>query len=66
MIYSTLFVGSLAVASGFQAGASAGRFSQLSRSKVSMQVTAEPLVAEPTVLAKAADEARGLAIDSIS
>merc|ERR1719408_789218 len=31
-----------------------------------MQVTAEPLVAEPVALAKAADEARGLAIDSIS
>merc|ERR1719408_1203336 len=31
-----------------------------------MQVTAEPLVAEPVALAKAADEARGLAIDSIT
>merc|ERR1719408_1196102 len=31
-----------------------------------MQVTAEPLVAEPVALAKAADESRGLAMDSIN
>jgi len=60
----TLFLAAfLAVAEAFQAGAP--MVMQSRTSSVSMQ-TAEALVASPEALAKAADEARGLAIDSIS
>merc|ERR1719284_593386 len=58
-------VGILAGTSAFQAGANMAPRSSISRSKVSMQVS-EATVASPVALAKAADEARGLAIDSIS
>jgi len=58
-------VGFLAGASAFQAGPTFAPRSAVSRSKVSMQVS-EATVASPVALAKAADEARGLAIDSIS
>jgi len=56
----------LAVSDAFQAVGSLPGARVSARSAVSMQVTAEPLVAQPAALAKAADEARGLAIDSIS
>lgn len=59
-------IGFLAGASAFQAGAPYGApRSAVSRSKLSMQVS-DATVASPVALAKAADEARGLAIDSIS
>merc|ERR1719163_510549 len=64
MLYKACFVAFVAGSDAFQVGISAGR-SSVKSSKVAMQV-AEPLVAEPVALAKAADEARGLAIDSIS
>merc|ERR1719478_2029499 len=58
-------VGFLAGASAFQAGANFAPRSAVGRSSVQMQVS-EATVASPVALAKAADEARGLAIDSIS
>jgi len=58
-------IGFLAGASAFQAGAYAAPRSKVATSKISMQVS-EATVASPVALAKAADEARGLAIDSIS
>merc|ERR1719284_1458892 len=58
-------VGILAGTSAFQAGANLASRSAVSRSNVAMQVS-EATVASPVALAKAADEARGLAIDSIS
>merc|ERR1719284_2204607 len=58
-------VGILAGTSAFQAGAAFPGRSVVSSSKVSMQVS-ESTVAAPVALAKAADEARGLAIDSIT
>ncbi|KAL1530720.1 hypothetical protein AB1Y20_001619 [Prymnesium parvum] len=58
-------LGFLAGASAFQAGGVFAPRSCVSRSKLSMQVS-EATVASPVALAKAADEARGLAIDSIS
>jgi len=59
-------VGFLATASAFQAnGPIPSKRAAMSRPKVQMQV-AEATVASPVALAKAADEARGLAIDSIS
>merc|ERR1740138_1088641 len=62
----SLVVALVGAADAFQAGASLNsRRSVVSRSKVSMQV-AEAEVASPVALAKAADEARGLAIDSIT
>jgi len=61
MLVAALFV----VAEGFQATAGLRR-SAISRSKVPAMQVAESLVAQPAALAKAADEARGLAIDSIS
>merc|ERR1719163_1317731 len=57
-------VGFLAGASAFQAGANFAPRSSVSRSNVAMQVS-EATVASPVALAKAADEARGLAIDSM-
>jgi len=63
---STLCMGLVASAYGFQAtGPLAMGRTMMAQSKVSMQV-AEATVAEPVALAKAADEARGLAIDSIA
>jgi len=53
------FAGSLSLSIGASAA-------PRSRSAVNMQVAAEAQVAQPVALAKAADEARGLAIDSIS
>merc|ERR1719149_181978 len=67
MIYSVCALALLNAADAFSVGAalpSAGR-SSVKSSKVAMQV-AEAEVASPAALAKAADEARGLAIDSIS
>merc|ERR1719478_726164 len=58
-------VGFLAGASAFQAGSNFAPRSAVGRSNVAMQVS-EATVASPVALAKAADEARGLAIDSIS
>jgi len=57
-------IGFLAGAQAFQAGSNFAPRSA-ARSQVSMQVS-EATVASPVALAKAADEARGLAIDSIS
>jgi len=63
MIYAAVaFATLIGAAEAFNVGAVAAR---ASRSAVSMQV-AEAEVASPVALAKAADEARGLAIDSIS
>merc|ERR1719163_2185716 len=64
MLYKACFVAFVAGSDAFQVGISAGR-SSVKSSKVAMQV-AEAEVASPAALAKAADEARGLAIDSIS
>merc|ERR1711920_916748 len=58
-----LFGAVLGAADAFQA--LAGLRGAASPSKIAMQVAAEP-VAQQAALAKAADEARGLAIDSIS
>merc|ERR1719478_473960 len=55
----------LGSAHGFQAGMMGMRSSVVTSAAVIMQV-AEAEVASPVALAKAADEARGLAIDSIS
>merc|ERR1719460_3466017 len=65
MAVLSVAVGFLAGAQAFQAGANLAPRSAVSRSKVAMQVS-EATVASPVALAKAADEARGLAIDSIS
>mmetsp|Transcript_8408 Transcript_8408/g.18415 ORF Transcript_8408/g.18415 Transcript_8408/m.18415 type:complete len:698 (-) Transcript_8408:164-2257(-) len=58
-----VLAGLIGAAEAFQAVA--GLRGALSPAKVAMQVAAEP-VAQQAALAKAADEARGLAIDSIS
>jgi len=50
--------------SAFVTGTNLRSYRSVSRSVVSMQVT-EELVAQPQALAKAADESRGLAMDSI-
>merc|ERR1719478_1099037 len=67
MIYSVCALAILNGASAFQAGAmpASVRAAVARPSMASMQV-AEAEVASPVALAKAADEARGLAIDSIS
>merc|ERR1719201_2383899 len=65
MAVLSVAVGFLAGAQAFQAGANVAPRSAVARSAVSMQVS-EATVASPVALAKAADEARGLAIDSIS
>jgi transketolase len=66
MVRLSLVVALVGAADAFQAGASLNsRRSVVSRSKMNMQV-GEAVVAQPTALAKAADEARGLAIDSIA
>merc|ERR1719478_1973891 len=67
MIYSVCALALLNGASAFQAGAmpASVRAAVARPSMASMQV-AEAEVAAPVALAKAADEARGLAIDSIS
>merc|ERR1719478_1519923 len=67
MIYSVCALALLNGASAFQAGAmpASVRAAVARPSMASMQV-AEAEVASPAALAKAADEARGLAIDSIS
>merc|ERR1719478_1154471 len=67
MIYSVCALALLNGASAFQAGAmpASVRAAVARPSMASMQV-AEAEVASPVALAKAADEARGLAIDSIS
>jgi len=59
-------VGFLAGASAFQAGSNFAPRSNVARSTVASMQVAEATVASPVALAKAADEARGLAIDSIS
>merc|ERR1719298_341232 len=64
MLYKACFVAFVAGSDAFQVGFSAHR-SSVKSSKVAMQV-AEAEVASPVALAKAADEARGLAIDSIT
>merc|ERR1719298_212534 len=64
MLYKACFVAFVAGSDAFQVGFSAPR-SSVKSSKVAMQV-AEAEVASPVALAKAADEARGLAIDSIT
>merc|ERR1719502_2233966 len=64
MLYKACFVAFLTGSDAFQAGVLPARAAVRS-SSVSMQV-AEAEVASPAALAKAADEARGLAIDSIS
>jgi len=64
MLYKACFVAFLTGSDAFQAGVLPARAAVRS-SSVSMQV-AEAEVASPVALAKAADEARGLAIDSIS
>jgi transketolase len=63
MLYKIAVVAALVGNVDAFAPASASR-SAVTRSKVSMQVT--EVVTEPVALARAADEARGLAIDSIS
>jgi len=63
MVVLKIVIGLVAGVSAFS-NAVTGRFSAISRSKVATQMS--DLVAEPAALAKAADEARGLAIDSIS
>merc|ERR1719478_1691905 len=67
MIYSVCALALLNGASAFQAGSlpASVRAAVTRPSMVNMQV-AEAEVASPVALAKAADEARGLAIDSIS
>jgi len=62
MLYKASFIAFLAGADAFQVG---GLASRVAAPKVTMQV-AEAEVASPQALARAADEARGLAIDSIS
>merc|ERR1719454_123065 len=64
MLYKVAFTALLAGADAFSMGAAMPRHSA-SQASVTMQVT-EAEVASPVALAKAADEARGLAIDSIS
>jgi len=54
----------LVAVNGFNAGSMPARISAPARSAVSMQTT-EAVVAQPVALAKAADESRGLAMDSI-
>merc|ERR1719287_272864 len=61
MIY--MLASSLQLVSGFSTGSMPAQLTN-SRAAVTMQVS-EALVAQPVALAKAADEARGLAIDSI-
>merc|ERR1719298_337602 len=63
MLYKACFVAFVAGSDAFQVGFSAPR-SSVKSSAVTMQVS-EALVAQPVALAKAADEARGLAMDSI-
>jgi len=63
MLYKACFVAFLTGADAFQIGGAIS--SRVSAPKVTMQV-AEAEVASPQALAKAADEARGLAIDSIA
>merc|ERR1719409_2166970 len=66
MIYSICALALLQGANAFQAGALPSSVrAAVSAASVTMQV-AEAEVASPVALAKAADEARGLAIDSIS
>merc|ERR1719396_39206 len=60
-----MFAAGATLVSGFNAGSMPARNSVAARSAVTMQVS-EALVAQPVALAKAADEARGLAIDSIA
>jgi transketolase len=61
MIY--MLASSLQLVSGFSTGSMPAQLTN-SRAAVQMQTT-EALVAQPVALAKAADEARGLAMDSI-
>merc|ERR1719287_342744 len=61
MIY--MLASSLQLVSGFSTGSMPAQLTN-SRAAVQMQ-TSEALVAQPVALAKAADEARGLAMDSI-
>merc|ERR1719287_332546 len=61
MIY--MLASSLQLVSGFSTGSMPAQLTN-SRAAVTMQVS-EALVAQPVALAKAADEARGLAMDSI-
>jgi len=63
MVVLKIVIGLVAAVSAFS-NAVTGRMSAISRSKFATQMS--ELVAEPAALAKAADEARGLAIDSIS
>ncbi len=60
-----LTVALFGAADAFQAGAAMPMRAALRGNKATMQV-AEALVAEPVTLARAADESRGLAIDSIA
>merc|ERR1719478_1028834 len=64
MIYQVTTLALLWGADAFQAGAM--RSAQVTRSASASMQVAEAEVASPVALAKAADEARGLAIDSIS
>merc|ERR1719310_902846 len=64
MIYQVTTLALLWGADAFQAGAM--RSAQVTRSASAYMQVAEAEVASPVALAKAADEARGLAIDSIS
>merc|ERR1719258_729768 len=67
MIYKCLALASMVLgADAFQAGAMPSRPSAVARSASAQMQVAEAEVASPVALAKAADEARGLAIDSIS
>merc|ERR1719155_12713 len=59
-----MFAAGATLVSGFNAGSMPARNSVAARSAVTMQVS-EALVASPVALAKAADESRGLAMDSI-
>merc|ERR1719327_1084376 len=64
MIYATAAMALLVGADAFQAGMMPARGLAVNRKSALMQVS-EALVAQPVALAKAADEARGLAMDSI-
>jgi len=66
MIYTSVFLGFLAASEALNVGVAVPRATAVAASKISMQVAAEAQVAQPVALAKAADEARGLAIDAIS
>merc|ERR1719486_249959 len=67
MIYKCVaFAALVGGAEAFQAGALPMRQSAVARSATASMQVAEAQVAQPVALAKAADEARGLAIDSIS